>query len=386
MSFPTTIGEFLFLGSEPMTKNRMSRHSGNLDRMFPQKLCGLILAGLIVCVIFGAGCLSSSAPAGEPGGAVTQATSGAVTASATPTPVPPPTLSVPAERIIVTNANAAELLMAIGAKDKIVGVSDTVKNHPVLGPQFEDVESIGSWSAPDIEKILSLHPDTVVSYASYLPKNIDKITALNITVLQIDCYKIDTLASDTEKLGNITGNEKEAQEYIAFLDRYESLARSRTENLPDSSLPRVYFESYSDYTTLTGGSGADTLLTLAGGKNIAGLLPASSPKVNAEWVYAENPDVIVKVVAATQQNLSFEDVRSAIETRQGIRNVSAVKENAVYVMSNDIVYGPRAVIGLLYFAKVLHPDLFSDVDPRAVLDDYAGKFVPDTNQSRYMYP
>lgn len=369
-----------------MTKNRIPRQSGINDWFSPQKLCGLILAGLILCTLFGAGCLSPSAPSGEQDSAVTHVPSVTVTTSATPTPVPTPTLKIPAERIIVTNANAAELMMAIGAKDKIVGVSDTVKNHPVLGPQFENVESIGSWSAPDIEKILSLHPDAVISYASYLPKNIDRITASNITLLTIDCYKIDTLASDTAKLGNITGNEKKAQEYIAFLDRYESLAQSRTENLPASSLPRVYFESYSDYTTLTGGSGADTLLTMAGGQNIAGLLPASSPKVNAEWVYAENPDVIVKVVAATQQNLSFEEVRSAIETRPGIRNVSAVQDDAVYVMSNDIVYGPRAVIGLLYFAKVLHPDLFTDIDPKAVLDDYAGRFVPGTNQSRYMSP
>jgi len=345
------------------------------------------MCSLIFCAIAAAGCISSQSSSGAGSAGVTvPVPSAAVSVTVQPSAAPTPTLSIPVNRIIVTNANAAELLMAIGAKDKIIGVSDTVKNHPVLGPQFADVDSIGSWQAPDVEKILSLHPDAVISYASYLPKNIDRITASNITLLQIDCYKIDTLASDTQKLGNITGNEKGAQDYISFIDKYETLAQSRTGNLTEDTQPRVYFESYSDYTTLTGGSGADTLLSMAGGRNIAGLLPASSPKVNAEWVYAENPDVIVKVVASTQKNLTFQEVRSKLEARDGIRNVSAVQTGRVYVMSNDIVYGPRAVIGLLYFAQALHPDQFRDVSPQAVLDEYAGRFVPGTNTTSYMYP
>jgi len=342
----------------------------------------LVMLCLAACVVAAAGCVSS--PASEKTPVKTNITTGTVTPG--PSPTLAPALTLPVKRIIVTNANAAELLMAIGAKDTIVGVSDTVKNHPVLGPQFADIESIGTWQAPDVEKILSLHPDAVVSYASYLPKNIDKITASNISVLQIDCYKIDTLASDTRKLGNITGHDKGAGEYIEFLQKYEALTQSRTANLPTGSVPRVYFESYSDYTTLTGGSGADTLLSLAGGSNIAGLLPASSPKVNAEWVYAENPDVIIKVVASTQKNLTFQEVRSKLEARDGIRNVSAVQNGRVYVMSNDIVYGPRAVIGLLYFAYALHPDQFHDVSPPAILDEYAQRFVAGTNTSLYMYP
>jgi ABC-type Fe3+-hydroxamate transport system, periplasmic component len=369
-----------------MTKENNSRNSLNLLSIATRGARLILICSLIVCALAAAGCATTSPSEDRTAGTVAPVPSATVSVAVPLSAAPTPALSIPVKRIIVTNANAAELLMAIGAKDKIVGVSDTVKNHPVLGPQFADVESIGSWQAPDVEKILSLHPDAVISYASYLPKNIDKITASNITVLQIDCYKIDTLASDTQKLGNITGNEKEAQEYISFLDKYETLAQSRTGNVTDASLPRVYFESYSDYTTLTGGSGADTLLSMAGGKNIAGLLPASSPKVNGEWVYAEKPDVIVKVVAATQTNVTFRDIRTKIEARQGISNVSAVQNGRVYVMSNDIVYGPRAVIGVIYLARTLHPDQFSDISPQAVLDEYAQRFVPGTNGTSYMYP
>jgi iron complex transport system substrate-binding protein len=297
-----------------------------------------------------------------------------------------PALSIPLRRIIVTNANAAELLMAIGAEDSIVGISDTVKTHPVLGPRFSQVTSIGNWQTPDVETILSLHPDAVISYASYQPKNIDKITSANITILPIDCYKIDTLVSDARKLGNLTGKESGAEEYVEFVESGETLVRSRLGTPAGVDMPRVYFESYSDYSTLTGGTGADSLVTMAGGENIAGLLPVSSPKVNAEWLVAQNPDIIVKVVASTKKDLDFKEVRSALENREGIRNTSAVKNNQVYVISNDIVYGPRAVIGLLYFAEILHPDKFSDLDSAKMLDEYAGRFAPGTNTTEVMYP
>jgi len=349
----------------------------------PRVLAILIVLCLVLAAVAVSGCTTPASSSASTLAAVSQ------TPKVT-TPVPVlttgPDYTIPVQRIIVTNANSAELLIAIGAKDRIVGVSDTVKNHPVLGPQFASVPSIGSWQTPDIETILSLHPDVVICYSSYLPKNIDRITASGVVILPIDCYKIDTLAADTQKLGQITGNVSGAQKFIAFQEKYESLLRSRTAGMQDAEMPRVYFESYSDYSTLTGGSGADTLLTMAGGRNIAGLLPVSSPKVNAEWLVAEDPAIIIKTIASTQKDQDFKGVQEKIRNRAGSGNISAIKNSRVYIISNDIVYGPRAIIGAVYLAKILHPDRFSDIRPEKMLDDYAGDFAPGTNTTQCMYP
>ena len=233
-------------------------------------LPALFVLILVLAAVAVSGCIAAPAPAvsKQPAAFVTPGLTTPVTATTTS-----PGYTIPVQRIIVTNANSAELLIAIGAKDRIVGVSDTVKNHPVLGPQFSDIPSIGSWQTPDVETILSLHPDVVICYSSYQPKNIGRITSAGIAILPIDCYKIDTLVADTKKLGQITGNIAEAEKFITFEEKYEALLQSRTAGLPEAAMPRVYFESYSDYSTLTGGSGADTLVTMAGGRNIAGLLP-----------------------------------------------------------------------------------------------------------------
>jgi len=351
--------------------------------MKPHAVTALIVLCLILAAMGASGCTTTPAPAAskQPMASATPGVTAPVTAKTTG-----PQYTIPVQRIIVTNANSAELLIAIGAKDRIVGVSETVKNHPVLGPQFASVPSIGSWQTPDVEKILSLHPDVVICYSSYLPKNIDRITAAGITILPVDCYKIDTIAADARTLGHITRLENGAEKFTAFQEKYETLLQSRTAGLQEADMPRVYFESYSDYSTLTGGSGADSLVTMAGGRNIAGLLPVSSPKVNAEWLVAENPDVIIKTAASTQKDPDFNGIQSKISNRPGIGNISAVRNGRVYIMSNDIVYGPRAVIGALYIARILHPEKFSDIHPDKLLDDYAGAFAPGTNTTQCMYP
>lgn len=338
---------------------------------------------LLACTV--AGCAAPSSSVTTPATAVPPAQPAAVPSSPAVTVTEPSHL--PLQRIIVTNADAAELLLALGAQDQIVGVSDTVKNHPVLGSRFAGVASIGSWQAPDVETILSLHPDAVISYSSYTPKNTGMITSAGVPLLLIDCYKTDTLASDARHLGNLTGRQDEAARYIAFKEQYETLVRSRIENLSLSAdSPRVYFESYSDYSALTMGTGGDQLILMAGGSNIAGLIPAASPKVNAEWVYSENPDVIVKVAAAGKNESELSGIRAGILGRAGITNTAAIRNGQVYVMSNSVTYGPRSVVGLVYLAKVLHPQEFTDIRPSSVLDDYTGRFVQGANTTPVFSP
>lgn len=351
--------------------------------LFPVHVATIILAIVILLACAGAGCTTPSSPVIAPATAIPPVP------AVTPVAAPPTTAVMdaphtPLQRIVVTNADAAELLLALGAQDQVIGVSDTVKNHPLLGPRFAGAANIGSWSAPNIETILSLHPDAVISYSSYTPKNIGLITTAGVPLLLIDCYKIDTLASDTLRLGNLTGRDEEAARYLAFMEQYESLVRSRTANL--DSAPRVYFESYSDYSALTMGSGGDQLILLAGGNNIAGLLPATSPKVNAEWVYAENPDIIVKVAAAGKSEAELSVIRGNVSGRSGIADTDAVRNGRVYVMSNSVTYGPRSVVGLVYLAKILHPQEFADIRPLSVLDDYAGRFVPEANLTPVFFP
>ena len=72
-----------------------------------------------------------------------------------------------------------------------------------------------------------------------------------------------------------------------------------------------------------------------------------------------------------------------IADRPGFDSVTAVQDDRMMIMSGEFA-GPMMIHGLPTLAKLLHPDLFMDVDTEQYLDDYfttyhnierVGKFV-----------
>ncbi|OPY35504.1 MAG: Cobalamin-binding protein precursor [Methanoregula sp. PtaU1.Bin051] len=288
-------------------------------------------------------------------------------------------------RIIVANANAAEMVIALGAGDRIVGVTDSTISIPYLFDKIPHAEDIGNWQTPDVEKIISLHPDLVISYSSYKPKNLDMFVRSNITIIYLDCYRLSTLASDARALGKLTGRLNAAETYARMVEDTIETVRSRVKKIPEEAYPDVYFESYTEYTAAAKGSGSDEMLALAGGKNIAGDISAYSAKVSTEWVVSRQPDYVLKVVASTNTQ-PFPAIADSLKSRQGWSGIPAVKENRIYILSNELQYGPRAYIGLVWIAQLLHPAEFRDLHPRTMLIDYNNRYVSGTNTTTVIYP
>lgn len=344
------------------------------------------LIAIIICAVFVALCLSGCT---------------SPTPSATPTPGPSDnetkpvtivdstgnTFSLPgtADRIIVTNSDSAEVLIALGATDLIVGVPNNVKNNPNLAGYFDDTPSIGEWTSPNMESIIELKPDVVIAYAYAKPKNMDSFNQAGIPVLLLDCYKMDNITSDIRKLGVLTGRQDRAEEYAGFMEPQITLVTQRTANLSDDEKPSVFWESNMyKLSTVINGSGGDTLIRMAGGRNIASDLPSGS--ISNEWVVQQNPDIIIKVGLNYATAANMTETRSAIMSRTGMPMVKAVKDGKVYVISSTLTFGPKGFIGLLYVAKIIHPDLFSDVDPAKIMEQYDQQFVPGSKNGNFVVP
>jgi len=296
------------------------------------------------------------------------------------------TLEKRPERIIVTNSDAAEMLIALGAADTIVGITESTKNVSHVIGRIPRAESIGDWQTPNVERMLALKPDVVISYASSKPKNLDQILAANITIIYLDCYRLPKLAQDARAVGTLTGNEERAEVYAQMVENLTARVMRTVAAVPRDQLPDVYFEGYSDYTAAGTGSGSDELLIMAGGKNaVATFSTASSPKVSAEWVVSTNPDYVMKVISA-KETRPYADVAAALKKRTGWETMKAVQQGRVFLFSSGIEYGPKAYIGLAATAKILHPDLFADIDIGEMIDQYAGSYVAGTNTSAMMYP
>jgi iron complex transport system substrate-binding protein len=360
----------------------------------------ITLALLVLLVAAISGCLNTAG--GGNAGTTPVATPGTITQqiTAAPSGTAPGTSSITItqsngeqvtlpgipRRIIATNSDVAEMLIALGAADSIVGITDTVKNVSYIMDRIPQAQSIGNWQTPNIELMLALRPDAVISYASSKPKNLDQITAANMTVIYLDTYRLPKLPQDARALGTLTGHSEKAEAYARLVENISASVVTRVSTIPRDQIPRVYFEGYSNFTAAGTGSGSDEMLWMAGGRNIvANLSSSSSPKVSAEWVVSERPDYIMKVVASTN-NRPFQEIAQEMTGRTGWSTLPAVQQGRVYLFSNSIEYGPKAYIGLAYTAKALHPDLFRDLDPGQMLTEYAAQYVAGTDSVTTIYP
>ena len=282
--------------------------------------------------------------------------------------------------MVILNSGVYDLVCALGSSDKIVGVTDTTK----LLPNDSKKEVLGTWKEPNVEKILEIKPDVVFGYQKYMkPELAKQIEEAKIALVYLDAYKAENMASEISTLGLILGKEKEANEYLGYLNKYSDLIQERVEKIPEDKRVKVYWEGYSDYSTVSKGTGGDSLITAAGGINIAGAEPVEYPKISDEWVIEKNPSVIVKVTSSKKPVLGLgiekdDKVKSAYESlvsRTGWNQLDAVKNGKTHMISNEIATSPQgSVIGSLYLAKWLYPDKFEDVKPEEIHKEMLEKF------------
>ncbi|MEM3623774.1 MAG: hypothetical protein QXL52_00520, partial [Nitrososphaerales archaeon] len=80
------------------------------------------------------------------------------------------------------------------------------------------------------------------------------------------------------------------------------------------------------------------------------------------------------------------EMREEILSRPELQNVDAIKNGKVYICDWKIRGGICSVVGYLYFAKWIQPELFQDIDPAQVMEELYQQFFGITVQGVFAYP
>jgi iron complex transport system substrate-binding protein len=304
------------------------------------------------------------------------------------------TVKKPVERIVVLVASDGIAIQILKATDRVVGRSD----HSSLPesncfPELSKVPSVGS---SDYEAILSLNPDLVITYAlsGTYKRYTEKLPG--IPVVAFDCFAFETMREEFETLGYILDKEDEAKEYIDFSESHVDMMKERTKGLSEDEKPRVFIACGSWRKPYMTANRKDTILhpmleINSGVRNIAAnvgieethlggwLFHGAMPIVDPEWVIKQNPDIIVTYSRwgrcsyrrdTDDLSLLMKEVEY-FKSRPELAMVKAVKSDKIYVVNGDIIPGVGGgVIGGTYLAKLFHPELFEDLDPRAIHQEY----------------
>lgn len=327
----------------------------------------LIVSGLILtmlCIVFAAGCISDESP----GSIVIMNSDGSNV-----------TLNHTAERIVLLNSNAGEILYLLGDADKVVGISQSIANNAEQVKMYPNATVVGAWNEPDVEYLISLNADLVIGYATSKPKNAEVLASAGIPIVYIDCTKPNTMTQDIVEIGKISGNTEKAQRIAEYYNEVITEVESRV--APISLTRTVYAESYTAYWGQGTDTGMGQLISIAGGWNI--MKDTGSKKISDEWVVSSSPEIIVKLVNnMNDPNAAYGELVS----RVGFDTISAVENDKVWLLRNDLTYGPRSCAAAVALAKMIHPDVFKDMSVESVLTEFNTRFGTEFDVTGLTYP
>ena len=267
------------------------------------------------------------------------------------------TLAGPAQRIVSLAPSNTEIVCALDACDRLVGVTD-FDDFPT---EVVDLPKVVVQTQVDLERLVAAEPDLVLAAGNELTPSsvIERIEGLGVPVLVLYPESLDEVYADIELVGDAIDRRAEANELVDGL-------RVRVAAVEDAvagvSAPLTLYEVFhAEGTTYTAGEGSflASLLALAGAEPVTG---DAEGVMGAEELAAADPELILLGTASYDSALADPAAAlDAVRARPGWGELAAVRDGNVIPYLADIVTtrpGPRIVDGLEALARAIHPDRF----------------------------
>jgi iron complex transport system substrate-binding protein len=256
------------------------------------------------------------------------------------------------ERLVSLAPSVTETIFFLGAGEKLVGVT-TQCDWP---PAARGIAKVGDFSSPNLERIVELAPDLVVTTSLEQERWTQRLLSLDIPVFTLYPNNCEEMLEGMERLleilGETCGGPDSLRALRGELDEIGESIRGSGERAgtlaPEK--PRVFLEiSQSPLMTAGRDSFVSDLLERAGGSNIFGILERDYCIVSSERVVGADPEAIfILHDLSSKQDLS---------ERLGWEKIEAVRTGRVYDdVDPDLVLrpGPRAVRGIRALSERLH--------------------------------
>lgn len=259
------------------------------------------------------------------------------------------------QRIVSLAPSNTEIVCALDACDRIVGVTD-FDDYP---PEIADVDKVVTMAQVDVEAVVAAEPDLVIAAGNELTPTsvVDQLADLGLPVLVLYPESLHEVSNDIELVGRAIGQSEEATALIAEMDDRIAAVEAAVEGL---DRPRTFYEvSVFEGTIYTAGDGSflASLIETAGGDPITG--DALSTSIEIEDLVAADPELILLGDATYDPSITPDSVAA----RPGWDAMTAVESGDVVVVTDDLVItrpGPRIVDGLEALARAIHPDALPD--------------------------
>jgi iron complex transport system substrate-binding protein len=263
------------------------------------------------------------------------------------------TLPAEPERIVSLAPSNTEIVCALDACDRLVGVTD-FDDYPA---EVADIPDVVIFAVVDIELVVDADPDLILAAGNELTPSavITELTDLGYPVLVLYPESLDEVLENIELIGEAISARDQAAALMADMeDRIQAVI----EALAGATPPRTFYEvGVFEGAIYTAGEDSflASVITVAGGDPITG--DPLTTSIALEDLLVADPELILLGDAAYDPSVTPE----AVAARQGWGGISAVQNGQIVVMLRDPVItrpGPRIVDGLEALARAIHPDRF----------------------------
>ncbi len=114
------------------------------------------------------------------------------------------------ERIVSLSPANTEILYAVGAGDKVVGVTSFC-DYPA---EVSNAEKIGTFDGPNLELIQKAKPDVVLAGGYIQEDLIASLEKLNIPVVSTEATDFNGIFDSIALIGKLSGNDENAAEVV----------------------------------------------------------------------------------------------------------------------------------------------------------------------------
>lgn len=257
----------------------------------------------------------------------------------------------PVKRIVSLAPNLTETVYALGAQDRLVGVTDYC-DYP---PEALAKPKVGGAVNPSLEQIVAMKPDLVLATRSLNRREtVEALERLGIAVYATDPHSVEGVLDSTRRVAEVLGVAERAEVLIASLRTRLDDLKQRLAAVPPR---RVLFVVWHEPLISIGRETfvADALRR-AGAESVVDTAQ-DWPKLNLEEVMRLQPEYLV---FASSHSETVRRTADELRTRPGWRAMRAVQQGRFAVVSDAVNRpSPRLVSAIEELAKQLHPEAFS---------------------------
>ncbi|WP_336983354.1 MULTISPECIES: heme/hemin ABC transporter substrate-binding protein [unclassified Cedecea] len=235
------------------------------------------------------------------------------------------------ERLVVAGGSLSELVYALDAGSQMVGVDETT----TWPPETAKLPHIGSWMQLSSESILSLRPGRFITWQDAGPHIvIGQLEKAKVNVLQLPRVPatVEQMYTNIQTLAMTLQRQPQGEALIASLKQRLEVISKRNVLKPHPVKAMFILSAGGSVPQVAGaGSVADSILSMAGAKNIARHRQYQS--YSTEAMIAANPEVIVATTQMTQGN------PEALKAIPGITHTSAWKNKRIVIIDQALILG-----------------------------------------------